>query len=246
VSEKNKESVKHSFNAYYEESPLVVQFILAEFLQTNKSLLNLKNLLNENENLGQLSDVDIIKLNQSFAELVGTLNPQENFTFPNWSKGSLSKLKEYCEQLSKNTKFKPHIDLHLAVNQAWLTALQNIELLNALQSNEGISNLSFLLISLKRSINSLQVRFQQIIRLLPKIYPPFWENENVILFLLRKKSELCEIYGPDFLDKIFHCPHDPRQLLELLIRRYHARGFDTLPPKILSLLTNESVTHETL
>ena len=61
---------------------------------------------------------------------------------------------------------------------------------------------------------------------------PYWDNENVILCLLRIRQSLIDIYGEDFIDKRLKWPAKSKELLEFLSQRYRERGFESLLPTI--------------
>lgn len=229
----------HHFKAYYEDNALLIQLILAEFVQAYRLTSQVKILVQEGIDSIQTSTFPFSTLFQVLGKLIGCLSQQERLSFSFWTKGALTKLKFYCEQLSRNSSYQnqKQVRLHLTVHQAWLTAVHNLELLHALQPTYRQAQKStFFFLSFKRSFHTLQKRFNQIIRYLPRIVSPYWNNENVLFYLLCKRNDLSEIYGPDYLHKQFKCPIKPNEVMPLLVSRYQIRGFDTLVPSIQQLL----------
>lgn len=218
------------FSHFFEDNSLLVQFILAEFVHVHQATHQIKSLLE----LQKDSAADPAALHQSlnliFSQLVGSHPRQAHSS--NWSRGSLSRFKEYCEHLSNNSAQgkREHIHLHMSAHHVWLMAVHTIELVNTLfaKSYEKKGEKDILVVQLKRTCHSLQIRFKQVIRHLPKVIASYWNNENVILCLLRRKTQLAEIYGSDFLGSHFKWPAQTNELTEILSQRYKDRGFESI------------------
>jgi hypothetical protein len=230
----------HHFSAFYEDNSILIQFIVEEFIHSYQLTCQIKALIQERldstETLGSYS----LSLIQILGQLVGCLHHQERSSLSRWTRGSLTKFKEYCEQFSRNSSHqnKQHVNLHMAAHQAWLMATYNLELLNSLYTNPYIpdSKSILFLLPLKRSLQNLQMRFNQISRYIPRVLNEFWNDENVIYCLLRRKDLLVEIYGQDFMYKRLKWPRKTSEMIGLLVSRYQARGFEALLPSIQRLL----------
>ena len=237
------------FSAYYEDNSILIQFIMVEFVQTYQLTLQIKKLIQENLDSPQISSELFPSLIQILGQLTGCLSQHERSAFSRWTKGSLTKFKEHCEQFSRNSSHqnKQHVSLHMAAHHAWLTAIHNFELLNSLYTNPYTQNPKTLLhlFPLKRSFHILQNRINQIIRYIPHVMNDYWNNENVILCLLRKRAQFTEIYGSDFLYKRFKWPVKIKELIQLLVLRYQARGFEALLPTIQQILDSEAMLYDT-
>jgi len=235
----------HHFNAYYEDNSILIQFMMVEFVQTYQLTFQIKTLIQQNLGFSQISQALLPSLIQILRQLIGGIPQQERSSFSRWTNGSLTKFKEHCEQFSRNSlhQNRQHVNLHMAAHHAWLTAIHNFELLNSLSINPYTQNQQSLLrlFPLKRSFNTLQIRFNQIIRYIPRVMNDYWNNENVILCLLRKRARFVEIYGSDFLNKRFKWPVKTKDLVRVLIQRYKSRGFEALLPKIQQILDTEEV-----
>lgn len=233
----------HHFSAFYEDNAILIQFIVEEFIRSHQLALKIKSLIQEYLDSPQALNSLSLPLIQILNQLVGCLSQKERASFSRWTKGPLTKFKEYCEQFSRNSfhQNKQHVNLHMAAHQAWQMALYNLELLNSLYVNSSISiseSLLFLL-PLKRAFHHLQVRLHQISRYISHAMGAYWNNENVIVCLLRRKDLLTEIYGSDFLYKRFKWPMKAAELIELIINRYQSRGFGPLLPTIQHLFEPE-------
>lgn len=228
------------FNAYYEDNSLLIQFIMAEFVRVHQLTSQLKTLTQEHLDSDQSSRTILHSLLQILGKLLGCFPQQKNSTFSGWTKGSLTKLREYSEQFSRNSSHqkRQHVNLHMATHQTWLAAIHYLELIRSLCINPYTQNSDtiLLLLPLKRAFNSLQIRFNQVIRSFPRIMNEYWNNENVILCLLRKKALFVDIYGPHFLFKHFKWPVKTHDLIQLLIQRYQLRGFEALLPTIQQIV----------
>lgn len=227
------------FSAFYKDDSILIQFIVEEFIKSHQLTLKINTLIQQRLDTNLTLESLCCALKQILSQLVGCLSQQEGSSFSRWSKGSLTKFKEYCEQFSCNSmrRNKQHTSLHMAAHQAWLTAIHNLEILNSLYSSSYISNAEVVLflVPFRRTFRDLQMRIDQISRYIPRVMRAFWNNENVILCLLRKKALLTEIYGANFLHNRFKWPMKTSELIELLVQRYQARGFEALLPTIQHL-----------
>ena len=238
-----KISGPHHFSAYYEDNSLVIQFMMTELIHTYELTFQIKALMKEYFDSNQLFNHSFSSLNPLLEKLVGHSPQQNRSTISRWTLGSLTKLKDYCEQFSRNSSHqnKRYVKLHMAAHQAWLTGLHGLELLNSLSTKSAAqhSNIDSLVQSVKRTFENLQVRFNQVIRHVPKAVQEFWNNENVMLYLLRKRIQLTDIYGDNFLDKRFKWPVKNQEMVMILIQRYQERGFEALLSTIQNHLDKE-------
>lgn len=227
------------FSTFYEDNTLLIQFIVVEFIQIYHLTSQIKRLIQNRLNPLSHSDPSapfVSPLTEMLIQLVGYFPQKERPSSSYWTKGPLTKFKEYCEKLSLNShqQNKEHRQLHRAAYQIWLSAIHHMELLHSLHLNPYIQNSEAVisLLHLKRTLNTLEARFNQVMHSLPLVLISYSDNENVILCLLRKKAQLSEIYGSDFLHKQFKWPMKSKELIQLLTKRYQERGFEGLLPTI--------------
>lgn len=232
-----REPDKH-FSACYEDNAILIQFIIVEFVQIHQLTSQLKLLIDkylENSAVDNSHEIGT-EFKQTLGQLIDIHPQNSRSSHSKWTKGSLAKLKEYCEQFSCNSSHqsKQHIDLHMATHQALLHAIHTQELLNRIILNPYVqsSEVFLQLDPVKRSFNNLLGRINQVIRFLPRVFAPFWDNENVLLCLLRIREPLGKIYGDDFLQKKFKWPAKAQGLVPFLVNRYKERGFESLIPTI--------------
>lgn len=233
------------FTAFYKDNALLIQFMIEEFIQSYPLTMQINTLIQERLDSIQNLNTVSFSLIQILGRLIGAPSQQENSFFSSWTKGPLTKLKEYCEQFSSNSahKNKQYVNLHLAAQHTWMLAVNNFEMLLSLSANPNPQNPSSMLflLPLERAFQRLQRHFNQISRYIPRVTTAFWNNENVILYLFRKKSLLEEIYGSDFFYKRFKLSKKYPELIELLIKRYEARGFENLLPTIQYLFESKEM-----
>jgi hypothetical protein len=231
------------FIPFYQDNSILIQFMIEEFTQSYRLTLKIKTLIQDQSHQHRVSNFFPSSLIPIFNQLVGSPPKFEGASPSGWSKGHLTKFKEYTEHFSRNSSHenKKHFNLYMSVDQAWVTAIHHLELLNSSYLNSYISHSHSLLclFPLKRAFHHLQMQFNQILRYIPRIISEYWNNENVIFYLLRKKEWLTEIYGSDFLHKRFKFPMTGSEMIDLLIKSYTSRGFETLLPTIQQLRASE-------
>jgi hypothetical protein len=217
------------FNAYYQDNFLLIQFIVTEFIHTHQLACEIKQISSHFLTVPYQPTQILETLSLKISQLMGNLSPREHFPFSQWVKSPLTQLKDHSEQFSRNTHHqnKSHVKFHLTVHQLWLAAIHLLELIRYLQ--ESLQNAEekapyFLLI--KRAFQTFNTRFNQVTRLIPLILRVYIDNENVVYCLLRKRTQLNAIYGETFISKLLKKPLAPEKLLQLLLTRYQARGYD--------------------
>lgn len=227
---------EHKFRSYCKDNSLLIQFMIVEFVHTAQLTAKLSVLSEEYFSAKKPSLSGLPHLKQGVAQLLCNYPQQNSSSHSRWTKGPLTKLKEYCQIFSCNSSHqnKPQINLHMAAHQALLNTVHLHELLNSLTVNPSIPNSGTLLnlLPIRRTFDTFQARMNQVIRYFPSVLHPFWTNENVLLCLLRKRSWFLDIYGPDFFDKRFKCPVKAKELYQFLTQRFQERGYDSLIPMI--------------
>lgn len=233
------------FTAFYKDNTILIQFLIEEFIRSYQLTFQIKTLIQEGLDSTQSLSSFALSLIRILGQLIGSPSHHEHTSPSSWTKGPLTKFKEYCEQFSRNSTHqnKQYINLHIAVQHAWMLAVNNFELLHAISTNPHPQNSSSMLylLPIERAFHRLQKRFNQISRYIPRISAVFWNNENVILYLFRRKYLLEEIYGSDFFYKRFKLAMNTPDLIELLTKRYQARGFESLLPTIQYLVEEKEM-----
>ena len=72
----------------------------------------------------------------------------------------------------------------------------------------------------------------------------FKEDENVLFFILRHKTQLEEAFGEKFVELLFKKMHRDGSagIEKLLLKQYSKRGFDTLLPVIKAKMAQLSLS----
>lgn len=229
------------FKAYYEDQSLLVQFVLTEFVNAHHLTTQMQPLMDHYCESETHSELTLSQLNRLGGQLVGCFSNHKQFSFSRWSQGSLSKLKEYSEKLSIQTQNQnvQFTNLQMITRQAWINGVHNLELLTSLQEFFPKTERHLVLrAKFKKAFKNLTSSFSRIARQIPLIVRQYWQNENVVLCLLRHHAPLMTIYGNTHLYKKFKWP-SKITLKEHLDRRYLERGFVTLIPIINQIFTRE-------
>lgn len=209
--------VNRHLNAYHRSAPLLLQFILTEFLQAYQQFQAVRTLLDEEQ------------FNHSLFSLLNRFSgpsPERLKSFY-WGSdnGSLHRLHHYAAFMSDQTKtlgseFPP---LEETCRKCWLLGTH---LFGAIEGRRLNITLSIL--------HKLQRYMRQIAQELVKAIALLRDDENLLYFLLRNSVPLDAIYGSNFvlrlLDSLFS--NGLVDAKNFLIEKYTARGFDKLAEKI--------------
>ncbi len=228
------------FNAYYYDDQILIQFIISELILTNELAWQIKKLADTGLQSIQALRESAHSLFHKVNQLLGSASDNERLSTSRWEKGPLTKLKNYCEQLSRNHlhQNKNSINLYNYTHQAWLMALHNLELLSILQCS--MTNL-FILLTIKKDLSHLNRCLKKVIKQIPYILSLYKDNENVLFFLLKKRDILAKIYGSHFIDTFFESSTRVEDTLDFLIQRYMKRGFTDIIPLIHQISLNRQV-----
>ncbi len=223
---KQTQGPNQHFRAYYQDNSVLIQLVIAEFVHAYRLIYDIKNFVDNNLLTAQQLDGSVSSLFHSLNQLLGNQSNQEHAAISKWIKGPLTKMKEYCEQFSHNHELdKSHLNLHSAVYQTWLVAIHNMDLINTFRLCRTMTkNISFTS-HVQRSLKRLLSRFNIVTKQIPRVTNLYWDNENVVYFLMKRKQELIDIYGEEEVNKYFKSFAKQAVLTPHLIRRYQARGF---------------------
>lgn len=229
------EEPKSHLTSYHVNNNLVMQFMLFELIAAHEEATGVIIL---SENLPPKPK------SQHLQEITATLlrmagHGQQSLRIFSWhlNDGILSKLKNYCFFFSNsqdpneseiNTLLK-HIDR--TINYC----IEGIEQIDQKDISEFHSKM-------KKMEQALQKTARGIIKFLP----PFYQDENVIFFLLRSREKLNNIYGDRFIANLFKemFPQGPEKAKQLLIKKYSKRGFQHLLPMIISHISALELTQK--
>lgn len=221
------------FNAYYLDNRLLIQFVVIKFLETHELVRQIRYLFDFNNSLNSALEQSIHPLYQKLSQLVDPVSDynREGQSSSQWTKRPLTKLKHYCEQFSINDCYRNKAGqiLSRSAQQAWLSALQNLDLVRIFQQSiASPSTIASFISAIKQNLNRLNRHLNRVEKYLPYVLSSYEDNENVLFFLLRKKEDLMNIYGSDFMSKIFTRFDEKKAISELISQRYKNRGFEHL------------------
>ena len=215
-----------SLSIYHQSASLLFQFVLEEFLASWPRIvelqhchIELKSALdgrNQNEVDRILAHMSVAVADLTGSEQVG------NMIYP-WSakKGALGKLKHYTHL------FDGFEALRTDVSKAFHATLQAREVLWQWRQgspDEGLFKL----------LDRIDELAQRLKRHMPEVLTHFGDDENVLLFLLKRQAELAVIYDGlvEMVEGLFS---EGLSGLEQHVRqRYFDRGFHQMLPMISS------------
>lgn len=224
------ENLPSHFNAYYQHNSLVVQFAISEFVEAYQLYKQIQYQAKSPLSLASLEST-LPELYACFIQLIGYSSYPHAFAL--FEQGSLSKLKDYCEQFSQNSYPQNKIGLVLynQVYKLWLKSLYILESLRKLEL--AIESKEELLLALEKELNQFNLLMKRMTKQIPRILAVYQNDENVLYFLLRNQNQLTNIYGSSFILKIFKTLFKKeRQAFQWLTKRYTERGFNHLMPTL--------------
>ena len=192
-------------------SGLLFQFILAEFLDLNAGLFELR------------KDLETVpcphELKLFLSDLLGSHSEHQYAWEVNH--GKLSKIKKYSTLISETSELKrQHLrKLAKATQKLWEISAKCLQ-------------------KLPKTHQSSWLRFSQEIENTKKMIScaidHFYDDENVLLFLLQNHLQFDNIFGKYFVAGKFHhfFDNDMMKTQTFLIERYQLRGFNKLEPLI--------------
>lgn len=222
------------FSPFYENNTVLLQLILDEFI-TSWHLISQMHLLAEKKQ--NSTSMPSLRFLHSFIDishqLIGTTPFRERFSSLHKERGSLTKCKEYCEQLSKNSSHqnKRHFRMQIAVYETWGMAMRNFESFQQTLANphRKKEKPTASIRSIFTSVSRLSLRFYQIGQSMGRVLSEYKDNENLMLFLFHRKNEWAKICSIDFFSKHCMTEESRARVMQWIHKRYHDRGFTTLP-----------------
>lgn len=203
-------------NAYHYDPSLLFQFILSETLATlrfTKKLLDSE----PEEAAGALRN------------LVGTLN--DPYRLFSWApeNGTLAKLKAYCSYFAHSAEPYDNVLIPLVhtAEQSWLLSMVCLDDLRHFERTKQGGDTPA---KLRKSIKELAAALNRLAKLIAKLIEQFWNDENVIYFILRHRDEFDEVFGDKFVKTLLKKMYLGGMwgAASFLSKRFSKRGFDHL------------------
>jgi hypothetical protein len=202
-------------NAYHKSEPLLLQFLLTEFIQVYYQFTSIKNLIDEEQFNNSLFAL-LSRLSASSYEIKNTI-------FRNHENSSLSKLYFYASYLSEYVQLHSFPPLAKSCQKCWALGARLVEAMESRQL-EMVSNI----------IKKLHSTLRQTAKEIVKVIALFRNNENVLYFILRHRAQLDAILGHNFILKLLSniFPNGLVGVRNFLVEKYNDRGFDKLSETI--------------
>ena len=239
----SKSIPSHLFlNIQSQNSGLVFQFVLAEFLRTYHLVHRLEKFANEMNLLvgaqtAEFSEKACRALLDQLTELAGVATDLAP-SLP-WGSGGgyLSSFYHYCQVLARKPKgrTKNHSKLFQGIGKSYQASLKcRNALLLAKDSKNNFDLSSSDKKMITRSLNQLFRAFHRMADQLTHCILEYSQDENVVFFLLRYHEDWDNLFDVPVVASILEKMY-PRGLMDvesLLSRRYAKRGFEHILPII--------------
>ncbi len=220
-------STQH-FRSFYQENSLLIQLVLKELSDIFTLTSPLRSLL-------QMDFLDddawFDHLDNFLKSLVGE---HDEGAFTSCEKGPLARLKSYCQhfQIVDVLQDRPLINFSFQVSQVYLHVKQVWHLMHSFETCVNQRKKHAFLVKIQKNAHVMLLMLENILKLFLSCLKKFSDNENVLFFLLRKKTLLIKIYGLTLIQQLFSTFSKKGCLSTLLIKRFKSRGFDHLLPII--------------
>lgn len=246
MTNKSPVATEANLNIYSQSTSLLFQFILSEFIVSSKKVQEIERIYDQMESLliKQRLEGDVEVYLSELLDLIPTLTGSQivivnEQTFP-WThhKGSLNKLRHYCYLLSHRSPEQIDIlNMNVAVSKAFHSALQIREVIFSLQRQCEDPNRIPNYVSLYQLLDRVIDNMRRASRLILRILIQFKEDENVLLFLLKYKTDFDRLYKTQFVSRILKkmFSKGAEEAEALLKEKYAERGFHNLI---------DSITHQ--
>lgn len=231
---------KHRFHPFFHNNSLLLQFILTEFFQASSEVRFISQLSESLEfgtYLCKTLEEDMDALIERLHNLAGC--GEILYQLP-WSmnRGILVKLKDYSDLLVHNANENEAFNhIHNYFHKVWLKCRQALDLLQSSNLVEGSLADTFKKIAV--IIETINQSIRSAAKLIAQMIFEFRNDENVLFFLLRHHVQLQELYGREFLFKLFTkmYPKGMDAAEEFIVKKYRKRGFNDLIPVIKKGIT---------
>ena len=216
----NKTSQKIPDKAQQEvNNGLLFQFLLSDFIEAHEESRKLTLIGGDAEEEIQAALLKLLGGSQSGLS-----------TFWSFADGLLNKLHGHALLLLETSEQyeKELLALHYYIDKIRMACSHA---LNALKTDARTE--------LRSALDKALIGMQRLSKLIPRMIQQFKDDENVIFFLLRHKTQFDRIYGNRFVQKTLGrmFPKGLHEVRQLLAQKYLNRGFDNLLQLIDSTLS---------
>lgn len=235
-------SLKVNANLNIQNPALLFQFLFTEFMEVFEETQQIEQLYQEMEltlikhRLLTETGPLCASLMQHLTNLVGTGTVSHSF-YP-WveNSGSLTKLNQYCSLFSKASQkhLRSIKNMNHCASQAFHAALQCLENLGNVDYESAPRSRLADFAPLYRLLDDLIDNVRRFSRLLLQILVHQLNDENILLFVLRKRREIEILYKTNVLTKILRkkFPEGFEAAKQYVQNCYSKRGFHELAEHI--------------
>lgn len=215
------------FNSYLSCNYLLIQFILTELIRTHALTRHLKYLSTHFATSPFTLKELLPQVAHDIMFLLGTSHENNRPWASHWRAGSLAKLKNYSEHLSLNAagQNKVYTQIYEEFFRAWMSCVRCYEIVKSAEREATpftAASASPVLFSLNRGLITFHANLITVEKLILKTLRHFSANENVLLFLLRRKEDLSAVFGSNNISDIL------AGNVQFLQQNYAERGFENL------------------
>lgn len=230
--------INEPHHPHLQDSNLVFQFILSEFMKATDEVNRLEKLIARYK---QKNGENHQELLHSLLELGGHTHGHSRF-FP-WTQaeGSLNKLTTLIHQyVQLNGESKELKEIQNILDKSVRESRKALSLLKASEKdNSSVYVEDLIELHIAQALKS----FKKLKKHLFPLLKLFKNNANVLFFLLKNQQSLRNIYGKRIIVQFFkeNCPEGHTSLEHFLLGEYTKRGFSQLAKNI-----NDKMTELTL
>ena len=228
----------HRFTFYGQKPGVLFQFVLAEFLATYTEVKAIQAFSNH---LAAATDWQLSKMMGSLSQLTGS--PLSDHTSP-WDRGALGKLKYLTTALAELTGETSIQELSGAVNRAFFAALETRDILPGFLRRPLQKDRLQATVLCSPHLRRLSENLERVANLIPSIIQEYRGDENVLLFVVKKRADFDTLYGTSFTKNLLLTmfPEGLCDLQTLIEERYRERGFEKIADTISHKLADIQLT----
>jgi len=230
----------HRFTFYGQKPGVLCQFVLAEFLITYAEVKTIQNFCN---NLAAATDWQLSKMMGALSQLTGSPLSDHNSPWESYQ-GALEKLKYLTTSFAEFSGQAPIQDLSGAVNRAFFAALEARDILPSFLRRPLQKDRLQATVLCTPHLRRLSENIERVANLIPSIVQEHRGDENVLLFVVKKRADFDSLYGTSFTKNLLLTmfPEGLRDLQTFVEERYRERGFKKIAETVGHKLADIQLT----
>ncbi len=216
----------HRFTFYGQKPGVLFQFVLSEFLNSYAEVKAIQKFCNH---LAAATDWQLSKMMGALSQLTGS--PLSDHPSP-WEshQGTLGNLKHLCASLAELSDSPATGELSGAADRAFFAALEARDILPSFLRRPLQRDRLQATVLCTPHLRRLVENVERVSNLLPSIIQHFRDDENILLFIVKRRADFDTLYGSSFTKNLLLVmfPEGLRELQNVMEERYRARGFERL------------------